>query len=48
MDFVGKVGSTTPLAGLGVTGPTSLFGNVTTNNGAITFNSAVTLEANVR
>ncbi len=47
VDFGANVGSITPLAGLDVTGLTNLFGNVTTNNGPITFNSAVLINANL-
>ena len=46
VNFGGKVGSITPLAGLDVTGLTNLFGNVTTN-GPITFNNAVLINANL-
>ncbi len=41
VQFFDNVGSTTPLSGLIVTGPVILWGNVTTNNGPITFNGGV-------
>jgi filamentous hemagglutinin family protein len=47
VDFFSNVGSIAPLGGLSVSGVTNLFGNVTTNNGAITFNGPVLLETNV-
>ena len=47
VNFGGKVGSIAPLAGLDVTGLTNLFGNVTTNNGPITFNNAVLVNTNL-
>jgi trimeric autotransporter adhesin len=42
VSFASTVGATTPLGSLTVTGPTRLGGNITTNNGNITFNNAVT------
>ena len=47
VSFFGDVGSTTPLAGLSVTGPVLLEGNVTTNNGTITFNGNVQVEGDI-
>ena len=45
--FGGNVGSAEPLGSLFVTGPTTLAGNVTTNNGDIEFNDSVQLQGNV-
>ncbi len=45
--FQAPVGAATPLAGLNVSGTATLFGNVTTANGPITFNNALQLDANV-
>ena len=43
----GNVGSAVPLGSLSVTGPTTLAGNVTTNNGDISFNSSLQLQGSV-
>ena len=47
VNFGTNVGSITALAGLDVTGLANLFGNVTTNNGPITFNNAVLLNTSL-
>jgi filamentous hemagglutinin family protein len=45
--FNAAIGSGTPLAGLAASGTVRLNGNVTTNNGAITFANGVLLDADV-
>ena len=47
VNFFDDLGSAAPLAGLSVTGVVNLNGNVTTNNGPITFADAVRLDTSV-
>jgi filamentous hemagglutinin family protein len=44
VNFEGNVGSSTAIGVLDVAGTANLYGNVTTNNAAITFNNAVNLD----
>jgi len=46
VNFEGNVGNSTAIGVLDVTGTANLYGNVTTNNAAITFGDAVNLDGN--